>query len=80
MVEPPNNLPIPDFDQIIGRDKLSKEIKEYLINPRKPSISIFGAGGTGKTALTLSVLNEIKYIEFHFTDNKKRKFRDHQLS
>ena len=31
-------------------------------------------------AILLSVLNEIKYIEFHFTDNKKRKFRDHQLS
>jgi len=61
--EVPNNLPNPDFDQIIGRDKLSKEIKEYLLNPRKPSISIFGAGGTGKTALTLNVLNEIKYCE-----------------
>ena len=61
--EVPNNLPNPDFDQIIGRDKLSKEIKEYLLNPRKPSISIFGAGGTGKTALTLDVLNEIKYCE-----------------
>ncbi len=61
--EIPNNLPNPDYDEIIGRDKLSKEIKEYLINPRKPSISIFGAGGTGKTALTLSVLNEIKYCE-----------------
>ncbi len=61
--EIPNNLPTPDFDEIIGRDKLSKEIKEYLINPRKPSISIFGAGGTGKTALTLSILNEIKFCE-----------------
>ena len=61
--EIPNNLPNPDFDEIIGRDKLAKEIKEYLLNPRKPSISIFGAGGTGKTALTLSVLNEIKFCE-----------------
>ncbi len=31
-------------------------------------------------AIFLSALNNIKYIEFHFTDNKKRKFRDHQLS
>ncbi len=61
--EIPNNLPDPDYDEIIGRDKLSREIKEYLLNPRKPSISIFGAGGTGKTALTLSVLNEIKFCE-----------------
>ncbi len=63
LIEIPNNLPIPDFDEIIGRDKLSKEIKSYLLNPRKPSISIYGAGGTGKTALTLSVLNEIKFCD-----------------
>ena len=68
LTEIPNNLPLPDFDEIIGRDKLSAEIKKYLLNPRKPSISIFGAGGTGKTALTLSVLNELKFCE---EDSKK---------
>lgn len=34
----------------------------------------------GQEAILLSVINNIKFIEFHFTDNKKRKFRDHQLS
>ena len=63
LVEIPNNLPMPDFDEIIGRDEVSKQLRKYLLNPRKPSISIFGAGGTGKTALALSVLNELKYSE-----------------
>jgi len=34
----------------------------------------------GPEAILLSVINNVKFIEFHFTDNKKRKFRDHQLS
>ena len=63
LTEIPNNLPMPDYDEIIGREKLSEEIKNYLLNPRKPSVSIFGAGGTGKTALTLSVLNELKFSD-----------------
>ena len=32
---------MPDYDEIIGREKLSEEIKNYLLNPRKPSVSIF---------------------------------------
>lgn len=34
----------------------------------------------GIEAILLSAINNVKFIEFHFTDNKKRKFRDHQLS
>ena len=32
------------------------------------------------SAIILSILNGIRIIEFHFTDNKTRQFRDHQLS
>jgi hypothetical protein len=55
----PNNLPRPDFDKLYGRDSTLGEIKDFVLNPRKPSICIYGAGGTGKTACALSVLNDI---------------------
>jgi len=55
----PNNLPRPDFDRLYGRDSTLQEVKDFILNPRKPSICIYGAGGTGKTACALSVLTDI---------------------
>jgi hypothetical protein len=55
----PNNLPRPDFDRLYGRDSTLQEVKDFILNPRKPSICIYGAGGTGKTACALSVLSDI---------------------
>lgn len=56
---------------LIGREKISEEIKSALKRKRNNLVSIVAPGGTGKTALALSILNEItqtpEYLEA-FTD------------
>jgi len=62
----PNNLPKPDFGTLYGRDATLQELREFIVNPRKPSICIYGAGGTGKTACALSVLNDLCISEIGY--------------
>lgn len=52
----PNNLPL-QITKFIGREKEIAEIKELLTNTRK--LTIFGAGGTGKTRLAVRVASEM---------------------
>jgi len=68
----PGNLPNEnEFDfggtGLIGREKISDEIKSALKRKRNNLVSIVAPGGTGKTALALSILNEItqspEYLE-----------------
>jgi predicted transcriptional regulator len=72
----PGNLPNEnEFDfggtGLIGREKISEEIKSALKRKRNNLVAIVAPGGTGKTALALSILNEItqtpEYLEA-FTD------------
>jgi predicted transcriptional regulator len=60
----PGNLPNEnEFDfggtGLIGREKISEEIKSALKRKRNNLVSIVAPGGTGKTALALSILNEV---------------------
>jgi hypothetical protein len=60
----PGNLPNEnEFDYggtgLIGREKISDEIKSFLKRKRNNLVSIVAPGGTGKTALALSILNEV---------------------
>lgn len=64
----PNNLPRPDFDRLYGRDSTLQEVKDFILNPRKPTICIYGAGGTGKTACALSALDDICKSELGHTN------------
>jgi predicted transcriptional regulator len=72
----PGNLPNEnEFDfggtGLIGREKISEEIKSFLKRKRNNLVSIVAPGGTGKTALALSILNEVtqtpEYLDA-FTD------------
>ena len=44
---------------LIGREKISEEIKSALKRKRNNLVSIVAPGGTGKTAIALSILNEV---------------------
>lgn len=59
----PNNLPEKDYQELFGRESVQKEIRDSLLNPRKASISIYGAGGLGKTACVLDVLSDLSTSE-----------------
>jgi len=72
----PGNLPNEnEFDfggtGLIGREKISEEIKSALKRKRNNLVSIVAPGGTGKTAIALSILNEVtqtpEYLDA-FTD------------
>lgn len=57
-----DNLPELDCEEIefVGRRKEIGELKKLLMNDKIRVISIVAAGGYGKTALALKVLNELK--------------------
>ena len=57
-----DNLPELNCEEIefVGRGKEIGDLKKLLLNNKKPVISIIAAGGYGKTALTLKVLNDLK--------------------
>ena len=58
----PNNLPN-NFDHdvtgFVGRKTDIKDLKHHLCNPRQSLVASVGPGGTGKTALALSVLKDL---------------------
>lgn len=57
-----NNLPTPDYEYeggFVGREDDIKEIIKYLERDKFPVVTITGAGGVGKTALALKVIQEI---------------------
>jgi len=58
----PNNLPTPDYEYeggFIGRDEDIKKILKLLEEEQFRVITIAGAGGVGKTALALRVIQKI---------------------
>jgi tetratricopeptide (TPR) repeat protein len=56
-----NNLPEPDYNRtgFIGRSNELKKLREAIRSRRNHTIAITGPGGTGKTAFTLRLLNDI---------------------
>ena len=57
-----NNLPTPDYEYeggFVGREDDIKEIIKFLEREKFPVVTITGAGGVGKTALALKVIQEI---------------------
>lgn len=56
-----NNLPEPDYNRtgFIGRSNELKKLREAIRSKRNHTIAITGPGGTGKTAFTLRLLNDI---------------------
>ncbi len=64
-----NNLPEPDYNRtgFIGRSNELKKLREAIKSKRNHTIAITGPGGTGKTAFTLRLLNDIAHEgEFDF--------------
>lgn len=57
-----DNLPPLDCEELefIGRGKEIGELKQYILNDNYRITSIVAAGGYGKTALALKVLNDLK--------------------
>jgi predicted ATPase len=54
-----SNLPI-IRDSIIGRENELRSLQEMISNPEVGLITVTGAGGTGKTRLSLQLLRDIK--------------------
>lgn len=62
LVTTPNNLPMPDYEYeggFIGRDQDRKAITKLLVGDLHRVITIAGAGGVGKSALALKVVNDV---------------------
>jgi hypothetical protein len=60
----PNNLPRHaehDITGFVGRDEDLKELRKLLSTPRTSSLGVVGIGGTGKTALVLSLLEQLSH-------------------
>jgi hypothetical protein len=58
----PNNLPsMSDYSVtgLIGREKELEQLDRYLRNPRAPLIAVVAAGGVGKTALAMQLLERV---------------------
>ena len=57
-----DNVPELDCEEIefVGRGKEIGELKKLLLNEKMRMISVVAAGGYGKTALVLKVLNDLK--------------------
>jgi LuxR family transcriptional regulator, glucitol operon activator len=58
----PNNLPVPDYEHdggFIGRENDIKKIAELLQGDLHRVITITGAGGVGKTATALKVIQKV---------------------
>lgn len=58
----PNNLPVPDYEYeggFVGRSEDIKSIINMIEGSKYPVITLSGAGGVGKTALALKVVEKI---------------------
>lgn len=58
-VTPPKPHQLPAATPLVGRDQVIAELRSRLHPGPGPAMVISGAGGTGKTALALSVANEL---------------------
>ena len=64
----PNNLPIPDYELeggFVGRYPYISKVSKALTNSPHRVVTISGAGGVGKTALALQVVNQILNGDSH---------------
>lgn len=58
----PNNVPIPDYEYeggFVGREEYVKKLTSELLGERHSVITISGAGGVGKTALALKIIQTL---------------------
>ncbi len=53
-----SNAPQNGVDYVV-RNKLESELKELLLDDRRPIVTLIGRGGIGKTSLTLQVINNL---------------------
>lgn len=60
-----HNLPIPDFDETgyLGRQAAVQAIKNSVLSPQWPIVTIIGEGGVGKSATALRVAYDLLYDE-----------------